>query len=186
MKKILFITNNWFYDYGGRRIASTRIIKNLVHRNCDITFVDFEVKTNQIPKYKIKNNINFDNRVHILTHFIKTNKALIPYLIDISKKSQFDLLICSGGPHFDIMAVFVIRLFNLFKKSKVVLLAHNHPLKSIRILSFSIKDSFYNFVYYISSYFIYGLFDKIITPGTSLKHFFVSHFYYKTRKNISY
>lgn len=182
MKKILFITNNWLYDYGGRRIVTTKIINDLSHKGLNITLANFEVGIKPISKLRAKKNYNFHNKVHVLTYFIKTNRRLIPYLIDISKINQFDVVICSGGPHFDIMIILTIKFFNLFKKTKIVLFAHIHPLKSIRIFSFSIKDFLCNLGYYISSYFIYRLFDKIVVPSFSFKKFFVSHLLIKQEK----
>lgn len=182
MKKILFITNNWYYDYGGRKVATTKIINGLSHRGFDITFANFEVGTKPISKHKVKINYNFNTKVHVLTYFIKSNKRLFLSLIEMSKIYQFDVIICSGDPHFDIMTIFTIKFFNLFKKTKIVLFAHIHPLKSIQIFSFSIKDFIFNLGYYISSYFSYRLFDKIVTPGISLKKFFVNHLLIKQEK----
>jgi len=179
MKKILFITNNWLYDYGGRRIASTKIINFLSSRGFDITVVDFEVKVNPI---KIKNNMNFHKKVHVLTYFIESNSGLISYLIDISKSFQFNIVICSSAPYFDIITILSIKIARLFKKAKIILYAHTHPLKSIKIFSFSIQYVTYHMGYYFLSYFVYHFFDKIVTPCFTFKEFFVYNLLIKQEK----
>ena len=175
MKKILIITNNWLYDQGGRRISTSKIIDFLSHNGYNFMFVNFEVGTKKISKTEIKKNIFFNKKITSLTYFVKTNKRIIPYLKQISKKNKFDIIICCGGPHFDIMTIITIRLFQLFKKSKVILFSHVHPLKPINIFSFSIKDFLCNLGYYISAHFVYKLFDKIVSPSTFLAKYFSDH-----------
>jgi len=176
MKKILFITNNWLTDYGGRRVASTKIINNISRGKFDITVVDFEVGIKPISKFEVKKNIIFDNKVHLLTYFIKSHSRLFPYLINISKTYRFDIVVCSGSSYFDIVSILTIKIFNLFKKTKLVLFNHTHPLESIQFVSISIKNFLFHLGYYVLSYFVYGFFDRIVTPGSALKDFFVSNF----------
>jgi len=182
MKKILFITNNWLTDYGGRRVASTKIINDISHRKFDITVVDFEVGIKPISKLEVKKNINFDDKVHLLTYFIKSHSRLIPYLMNISKAYRFDIVICSGSSYFDIVSILTIKTFNLFKKAQLVLFNHTHPLESIQFVSISIKNFLFHLGYYVLSYFVYGFFDRIVTPGFALKNFFISDFRIKPEK----
>lgn len=184
MKKILFITNNWLTDYGGRRVASKKIINNLSHRKFDITVVDFEVGIEPISEQKVKKNINFDKKVHLLSYFIKSHSRLIPHLVNISRIYNFDIVICSGSSYFDIVSILTIKVLNLFKKAELVLFNHTHPLESIQFVSISPKNFIFHLGYYFFSYFVYGSFDKIVTPGFALKEFFVNHLRVK-KENIS-
>ncbi len=165
MKKILFLTNNWFGDHGGRRIVSSKIVNYLSNNGYDITVVNFESGSS-------RKNYDFQNRIHTQTYFIKENSKLAPYLVDISKTGKFDLIICSGGPHFDIMTVLTIKMRRLFMGDMVVLFAHVHPLRSIKVFSFSVKDSIFNLGYYLLSHVSYGFFSKIVVPSVGLKEFF--------------
>jgi len=168
MKKILFLTNNWHCDYGGRRIVSTKIINNLANNGFDVTIIDFETEAGGQKEY------DFQNNIHTQTYLIKKNSGLIPHLRDISKGGHFNLIISCGAPHFDIMVILVIKLFGFFKGAKTILFEHVHPLRSIRIFSLSIRDIIFNLGYYVLSHIVYRLFDKIITPSIGLKNFFIN------------
>lgn len=182
MKKILFITNNWLTDSGGRRVASTKIINNLAQNGFDTTVVDFETGIKPISRNKAKKNVNFNNNVQFLIYFIKSNNELVSYFKNISSTDGFDIVILIGSPYFDIIAILTIKLLGLFKRSKTILYSHIHPLKSIQFTSVPIKNFIFHLGYYILSYFIYGFFDRIVTPGFALKNFFVSDFRIKPEK----
>jgi len=167
MKKILFITNNWFGDYGGRRIVTSKIINNLSKVGYDITVSNFESGS-------WRKNYDFQNKTHTRTYSIKKNSKIAPHLREISKTGQFDLIICSGAPHFDIMTILTIKTFRLFTGAKIVLFAHVHPLRSIKIFSLSIRDTVFNLGYYVLSHIAYRLYNKIITPSIGLKNFFIN------------
>jgi glycosyltransferase involved in cell wall biosynthesis len=167
MKKILFLTNNWFGDYGGRRIVTSKIINNLSKVGYDITVANFESGS-------WRKNYDFQNKTHTRTYSIKKNSKIAPHLREISKTGQFDLIICSGAPHFDIMTILTIKTFRLFTGAKIVLFAHVHPLRSIKIFSLSIRDTVFNLGYYVLSHVAYRLFNKIITPSIGLKNFFIN------------
>jgi len=175
MKKILIITTHWLYDYGGRRIASTKIINDLSQKGFDITVIDFEAGQRSIPQIKAKKNINFDSKVHFLSYFVKSNASLIPKLINISKTNQFDIVICSSGPYCDVLSILTIKIFKLFRNAKIVLFSHTHPLRPIQFFTYSIQYFIFHLGYFVLSYFVYGFFDKIVTPGSALKDFFVYH-----------
>lgn len=178
MKKILFITNNWRFDYGGRRIVSTKIIDNLSKSGFDITVIDFETMSGGQKKY------DFKSKVQIKTYSITKNSEIIPHLKYLSLNSHFDLIISCGTPHFDIMVVTTIKLLGYFKGVKTILFAHVHPLKSIKIYSFSIRNIILNICYYVFSHVLYRLFDKIITPSIGLKDFFINHLHVDGKKII--
>lgn len=182
-KKILFITNNWLSDYGGRRIASTKIINDLSQKGFRITLVNFEAVIKSVSQLKVKKNDNFHSKVNFVSYFVKSNASLIPNLIKISKKTnRFDIVICSSGPYSDVLSILTIKIFKLFKKSKIVLFNHTHPLRPIQFFCSSIKYFIFHFGYYVLSHFVYRFFDKIVVPSFGLKQYFVSRLLVKQEK----
>lgn len=171
-------------DSGGRRTASTKIINFLSKNKYDVSVVDFETGIDPITPVKIKNEIGFDNKVHFTVYFTKSNKVLFPFLSDISIINRFDDVIFIGSVYFNIVAIMTVRIRRLFKGSKLILYGHFHPLRSIQFSSVSFVNFMFHLGYYFLSYFVYGLFDIIVTPGFDLKNFYVSRFLIRKEKNI--
>lgn len=185
MKRVLFIVNNWLTDSGGRKVATTKIVNYLSRNNFDVTVAEFEVGIKPVSRHEIKKKAGFYNKVHQFTYFIRSNDKLLPDLENISNTSNFDIVVCVGSSYFNIVTILAIKMKGFFKNAKIVLFCHTHPFRSIRFSSIPFKNFIYHLGYYFLSFFTYGFFDMIVTPGTALQDFFITKLRIKTEKTAA-
>lgn len=163
--RLLWITNNWLFDYGGRKIVSKKIINFLARKGFLITVLDFEIRTKKIDN--INNNLDRNIKFHPI--FLPDNKKVIIENMNFAKNQKFDLIICSGWAAVDLLTITARRLFGLYPNSKIILFEHTNPLYGIRLSS-------YWRIYQLLGKLFYRKFDQIITPGHSLKDMYVQRF----------
>src|SRR3989344_4111423 len=166
-KNILWVTNNWLFDYGGRKIASKKILNFLAEKGFKITVLDFEVREKQINA--VKENTGLINKITF--HFISLpdNKKIILEIIKFAKSRDFNLIIVSGSAAVDLLTIASIRLFHLFRNSKLILFEHTNPLQGIRLSNFWFMHIFLAKIFYKTLNFI-------IAPSEHLKKMFINEF----------
>lgn len=164
---ILWITNNWLFDYGGRKIASKKIVNFLISNGFAITFLDFEIKEKQIKN--TNKFIGLNKKVSFYPIYLPGNKKIIFENIRFAKGSSFDCVIISGSAAVDLLTIASVRLFHLYPTAKIVLFEHTNPLKGIRLSNFW-------FIHILLAKIFYKTLDFIITPGKTLKDMFVHEF----------
>ena len=166
-KRILWITNNWLSDFGGRKIVSKKILKFLAHKKFSITILDFE--EHPPSKKDLKQYIQLPKTIAFRSSVIQNNKEVIFKLLRYPNKNNLDIIICSTYALIDILSIFTIRLFNLLPHTKIVLFENGNPLQDIRLSRFW-------HLYALMGKFFYPAFDFIITPGVSLRQMFINQF----------
>ena len=166
-KRILWITNNWLSDFGGRKIASKKILGFFYRKNFSITILDFEEK---MPSSKdLRLYVQLPKSINFRYTLIKSNRDVIFKLLSYSDKNSFNIVLCGSYALIDVLSIISIRLFRLFPSAKKVLFETGNPLQGFRL-------SYFWYAYYLLGKIFYPAFDFIIAPGESLRQMFIKKF----------
>ncbi|OGK09707.1 hypothetical protein A2767_07640 [Candidatus Roizmanbacteria bacterium RIFCSPHIGHO2_01_FULL_35_10] len=166
-KSILWITNNWLLDFGGRKIVSKKILNFLALKKYQITVLDFEIGENLI--HNNKKYVDLNRNISFNPFYLPNNKRVIIGNVNFSREKDFDFVIISGIGPVDLLTIASIRIFNLYTKTKIILFEHTNPL-------FSINLSKFRAIHKVLAQIFYKRTDFIITPAHSLKNLFVKKF----------
>ena len=169
MKKILWITNNWLYEFGGRKIASKRIINFFVGRGDKITVFDFELK---VKKSNFADSlIELDKRVDFKPYFINSYRDIISTLRSQAYKYAFDVVIFSGFINVDLLSFISTKIFGLYKTASLVLFEHNNSVESTRLSYFV-----HRYLFKAVGFVCYRFFDHVIVPGIGIKTMLIKNY----------
>lgn len=172
MKKILFLTNDINLQKGGMELANLYLLDILNQKNkVFIVNQKFFPEGNHYKHIKCHIDIDFYNK-----GFFAGFKFLMSSLKNLSKKQKFDAIIISSVPFSSLLYLFIIKIFNLFPKTKIIHWCHIDPFSSI------FQASRIPFILYPLGVWLYRKIDFIVTTNPYMMDSFVKYFFIKREK----
>jgi len=138
MKKILFIIDNWFGDFGGRRRATLSLVNNLNNFEISLLTLDTKVSRDEIKNF----SKDLKKEVKIHPYFIRHNLFLLPrvfFKFSFSlKRIKPDLIISvGGGTHSNAFFVLIAKLF--LSKVPSIIINHGNPEQFLKKQNFILR-----------------------------------------------
>ena len=138
MNKVVFITDNWFGDFGGRKRITQLLVNNL--NNLEITLLTLDTK---ISLDRVKNfTEGLKKEVKIYPYFIPSNVFLLPrvffrfgYFLKKHKPSL--VVLAGGGTHSNAFFVLITKFF--LPDKRLVIINHGNPDQFLKKQNFILK-----------------------------------------------
>ena len=138
MKKIIFIIDNWFGGFGGRRKTTLSLVNNL--DNFEIGLLTLDTK---VSKDKIKNfSRDLRKGVKIRPYFIRHNFFLLPRVFFkfgfFLKKMKPNLIISvGGGTHSNAFFALIAKIF--LSERPLAIINHGNPEQFLKKQNFILR-----------------------------------------------
>jgi glycosyltransferase involved in cell wall biosynthesis len=172
MKKILFLINDINLQKYGMELANIYLLDILNQQNnVFIINLIFVPEINHHKNIKCNIDINFYNK-----GFFIGFKFMINFLKNLSKKEKFDSVIISSNHFQSLLYLFIIKIFNLFPKTKIIHWCHTDPFSSI------FQASRIPFILYPLGVWLYRKLDFIVATNPYMMDSFAKYYFIKKEK----